>query len=161
MPDEPLLDIPSLGLLLEQVASERKTMDTHAESLETKAGVVLGFSGVMIGLGATAQPADSNTVVFQIGLGVAVAAAVFAAWAFRPRYGYPVIKVGPLRGLLTAREVEARLELLDTQIDMVQQAAAFVKRKGRRVRFSVMCLALAAALIVIGTLTAGGTHHSG
>jgi hypothetical protein len=43
MSSEPLL--PSLDLLLDQVARERETMNSHAESLDTKAGVVLGFSG--------------------------------------------------------------------------------------------------------------------
>jgi hypothetical protein len=44
MPDEQ--ELPSLDLLADQVASERETMTSHAESLDTKAGVVLGFAGV-------------------------------------------------------------------------------------------------------------------
>jgi hypothetical protein len=69
------------------------------------------------------------------------------------------MEVGPLREkYLTTSEEYTRLRLLDTQIDMVKQAKAFLKRKGRRVRYSVTCLAVATALIVIGTLTAGGTH---
>jgi hypothetical protein len=51
VPDLPALR--SLDLILDQVASERETMNTHAESLDTKAGVVLGFSGVLVGLGAS------------------------------------------------------------------------------------------------------------
>ena len=59
-----------------QVASERETMSAHAESLDAKAGVVLGFAGVLVGLGATAQAMISENVIFQVGLGVAVAAAL-------------------------------------------------------------------------------------
>lgn len=157
MPDQ-LPPMPSLDLLLDQVASERETMNTHGESLDTKAGVVLGFSGVLVGLGATAQPADSNTLVFQIGLVVAVVAAVLAALAFLPRR-YPVLEVVPLRDLLTASEADTRLELLDTQISMVLKAGTLVQRKGQRVQVAVIALALAAALVVIGTLSAGGVHH--
>jgi hypothetical protein len=35
---------------------------------------------------------------------------------------------------------------------MVREAPDLVKVKGRRVRFSVVCLAVAAALVVSGTL---------
>ena len=78
MSDQPpeLPPLPSLELLFDQVGSERETLRAHGESLDAKAGIVLGFSGVLIGLGATAQPAASNTIVFQIGLGVAVVAAI-------------------------------------------------------------------------------------
>jgi hypothetical protein len=41
---------------------------------------------------------------------------------------------------------------------MVELAANLVKDKGRRVRFSVINLALAAALVVVGILTARGVH---
>jgi hypothetical protein len=149
-------DMPSLSLLAGQVASERDTMNAHAESLDAKAGVILGFAGVLVGLGATAQSVISENGVFQAGLGVAVAAALLAAWAFLPRR-YPVLEVQPLRDdYLTAPEVETQLDLLDTQIEMIRQAAELVKHKGRRVGLSVGCLAIAATLIVIGTLIAGG-----
>lgn len=155
--DDPIL--PSLGILADQVASEREATNAHAESLDTKAGVVLGFSGVLVGLGATAQAAVSERLVFQAGLGVAVVAALLAAWAFLPRH-YPVLEVSRLRqSNLVLPEAETRLELLDTQVEMVKEAADLVKRKGRRVRASVGCLAIAAALIVTGILTATGGQH--
>jgi hypothetical protein len=158
VPNDPVL--PSLTVLADQVASERETMNAHAESLDGKAGVVLGFAGVLVGLGATALPAVSGRLIFQIGLGVAVVAALLAAWAFLPRR-YPVLEVGQLRNNLTAAEEETTLELLDTQIDMVREAAELAKRKGRRVQGSVACLAVATALIVAGTLIAtGGSHHA-
>jgi prefoldin subunit 5 len=155
------LALPSLSILIDQVASERETMDTHAESLDTKAGVVLGFAGVLIGLGASAQVSVSGKLIFQAGLGVAVLAALSAAWAFLPR-GYPVLEVYQLRqSYLTAPEAETQLRLLDTQIEMVKQATMTLQRKGSRVRAAVVCLAIAAGLIVSGTLMAtGGVHHA-
>jgi hypothetical protein len=39
---------------LHEVATERETTNAHAESLDGKAGVNLGCSGVLVGLGATA-----------------------------------------------------------------------------------------------------------
>jgi hypothetical protein len=158
MPDT--VPLPSLALVVEQVAAERETMNTHAESLDTKAGVVLGFAGVLVGLGATAQSIVSNETVFQVGLGIAVLSAALAAWAFLPRR-YPVLEVFRLRqSYLMAPEEETQLHLLDTQIEMVMEAADLVKRKGRRVKLAVACLAISAGLVVAGTLVAmGGAHH--
>lgn len=148
--------LPSLRILLEQVASERQTMNSHAESLDTKAGVTLGFAGILVGLGATAQAAISANCVFRSGLVVAIVAAGFAAWAILPR-SYPVIQVHPARQkLLTSAESATQLQLLDVQIKMVMEAAEQVKSKGQRVRWSVICLAVAVALVVVGTLVAGG-----
>ena len=153
--------LPSLKILLDQVAAERETMNAHAESLDGKAGVILGFAGVLVGLGATAQAAISTNAVFQSGLAVAVVAAGLAAWAVLPR-PYPVMQVLPARQkFLTASESETQLQLLDLQIEMVVEAAEQVKRKGSRVRWSVTCLAIAAALVVIGTLSAGGQTNGG
>ena len=151
-------ELPSLDIVLEQVASERQTMNTHAESLDAKAGVVLGFAGVLVGLGATAQSGVSHQWTFQVGLVFAVCAAVLAAWAFLPRR-YPILEVERLRqSNLTAPESETRLELLDTQIVMVKEAASLVSQKGWRVRAAVACLAIAAGLVVAGTLSVVGGH---
>lgn len=154
-------ELPSLAIVLAQVAAEPETMNAHAESLDGKAGVVLGFAGVLEGLGATAQAAVSVGIVFQIGLAVAVVAALLAAWAFLPRR-YPVLEVERLRQAnLTASEAETRLELLDTQIVMVKEAATLVRQKGWRVRAAVGSLATAAALVVAGILTPmGGRLHA-
>lgn len=125
--------IPSLSIVLAQVAQERETMNAHAESLDNKSGVVLGFAGVLVGLGVAARIAISNELIFQIGLAVAVLAAIMAVWAFFPR-GYAVLEVKRLReSNLTASEAESRLELLDTQILMVEEAATLVKQKGWRI----------------------------
>jgi hypothetical protein len=149
-------DLPSLAILGEVAGAELSAMSAHAESLDTKAGVILGFAGVLVGLGATAQPSLSKSVAFQIGLSLAVVAAVLAAWAFVPRR-FPVLELRVLRDkYLAAPEAETRLRLLDTQIQMTRQAADLARRKGHRIRLSAGCLAGAAALIMIGTLTAGG-----
>ena len=99
--------LPSLAIVLAQVVAERETMNAHAESLDGKAGVVLGFAGVLVGLGATAQITISGTVIFEIGLAVAVVAAILAAWAFLPRR-YPVLEVERLRQAISPRQRRRR-----------------------------------------------------
>jgi hypothetical protein len=154
MPDTPAL--PSLPFLLDQVASEREVMNAHADSLDTKAGFLLGFAGVLVGLGATAQTTVSVDGVFRSGLAVAAVAAGLAAWAVLPRR-YPVLQVLPMRQkFLAVAESETQLHLLDVQIKMIMDTAQLVKREGARVRWSAICLAIAAVLVVLGTLTAGG-----
>src|SRR5258708_1520715 len=104
--------LPSLSILMDQVASERATMNAHAESLDTKAGIVLGFTGVLVGLGATAWAIISEIVIFRVGFGIGMAAAVLAAWAFLPRK-YPVLQTLPLRETyLGATQAETQLGLL-------------------------------------------------
>jgi hypothetical protein len=96
--------------------------------------------------------------VFQVGLIFAVIAALVAALSFLPRR-YPVLQVGRLReSNLTARAQETKLELLDTEVLMVEQAAKLVKQKGLGIRVSLICLAISAALVVTGTLIATGGH---
>jgi hypothetical protein len=152
--------LPSLELVLDQVASERKTLDDRLQGLDGRAGIVLGFAGVLIGLGATAQPAASNTVVFQCGLGVAVLAASLAAATFLPQPSSAILDIRPARQLLSAPEADTRLALLDTQIAMVEMTKPLVSRKVRLIGFAVLLLAGAAALVVLGVLAAGTPHHS-
>lgn len=152
---------PSLRILLERVVSERETMNAHAESLDAKAGVILGFAGVLVALGATAQATIATDGIFQAGLVFAAIAAGLAAWVVLPRR-YPVLEVFPLRQeLLMASESETQLQLLDTQIQMITEVSKLVRSKGSRIRLSVISLAIAAVLVVIGTLTAGGPTNAG
>lgn len=132
---------------------------SHAESIDSKAGIVLGFAGILVGLGATAQASVEHTYLFKAGLCAAAIAGVFAVWAYFPRR-FPVIQVRVLRKkYLAAPEEVTRLVLLDTQIEMIHQAGVLVRSKGLRLRLALALLAVATALIVTGTLTAAGGHH--
>jgi hypothetical protein len=148
-------DLPSLDLISKQVASERESITGHAESLDTKAGVVLGFAGVLVGLGATAQAFVERTGLFEVGLGFAVGSGVLAVASFFPRR-YPVVEVLPLREQLTAQERDTKLLLLDTQIEMVIELGDLVKGKGRSLRGALAALIVAAGLVVAGTVEGGG-----
>ncbi|GEM_PF-6046501 len=77
--------LASLIIVVGQVAAERETLNAHAESLDGKAGVVLGFACVLVGLGATAEVAVSGGVIFHLGLAV-IAALLTARALFRRRY---------------------------------------------------------------------------
>ena len=148
------LTLPSLLLLAKQVGAERSTMNEHAESLDTKAGVVLGFAGILVGLSTTAHVVVAESWLFRAGMTVAIVAVLLSTWAFFPRR-YRVLEVLKLRErYLMAPEEETRLYLLDTEIEMVRETAKLVRRKGRRVSASIVSLAIAVALIIAGILIA-------
>ena len=80
---------PSLELVLDQMAAERDAINAHTDSLTTKAGLVLGFAGILVGLSATAQPVNFSSIFFRIGLWAAVLAAFLATVALFPLFRYP------------------------------------------------------------------------
>ena len=149
-------EVPSLQVIASRITAEREATNAHSESLDAKAGVVLGFAGVLVGLGATAQSLISKSPLSQIGLGMTIGSAVLAALAFAPRKS-PVLTARLLRDrYLTAAEEETVLVLLDTEIKMINHATEHVKLKGRFLSGAIFFLASAVVLIVIGTLIAGG-----
>jgi len=75
-----MTDRTSLALLIEISKSERDAQLSHFDSLDTKAGLVLGFAGVLIALGGAPGSV--------LGLGSIILAALAAAMAvasFWPR----------------------------------------------------------------------------
>lgn len=151
----------SLRVIAGKVAAERESMRSHAEGLDAKAGVVLGFAGVLVGLGATASELVARSFLCQAGLALATGSAVLAAAAFIPQ-SYPVLAARALRDkYLAESEDSTSLALLDTEIAMIGETSGLVRRKGRYLKGAVGCLAGAAAFVVIGTLIAGGQGNAG
>ncbi len=169
-------DSPSLDLVLDQVAAEREAINAHTDSLTTKAGLVLGFAGILVGLSATAQQVDFSSFYFRIGLWAAVLAALLAAVALVPLSRYPKLNLDNCEGQLsdtegdgtgrrpeykiatTQAEDAARIRLLRFQVAMVKKARCISSGKQWLVSGSVLCLFGAAGLVVAGTLLAGGSH---
>ena len=109
--------LPSLDVLLEMVERERAQQQAHFESLDSKAGVTLGFSGAIAALAT-----DVDRAVAEVGVAFAVLAAVLAVLSFRPR-GHPVIEVRRLRSYLPAEPSFTKLRLFDTEAYMVIEGA--------------------------------------
>ena len=151
---------PSLQLVLGQVAAERDAINAHSDSLGTKAGIVLGFSGVLIGVSGTAPRPDFGAVPFQAALCAAALAAVLAGLALSPvliwrRRNRPQpLDLGAYNGKTGCPEADTRKDLLADQIAMVEKTRTFAKRKEVLVFLSVVFLAAAAGLMVTGALEA-------
>lgn len=145
-----------MELIAERVSGELAGLTGHADSLDTKAGVALGFAGVLVALGASAQAALVRTAWFRWGLVGAVFSGLCAAISFFPSR-YPVLSGRVLRDrYLQQPQERTRLVLLDTEIAMITKAVKLLKFKGVLMKLAIGALVLAAALMVTGTLVAGG-----
>lgn len=138
----------SLDVVAEEVRREREAQLSHFDSLDAKAGIVLGFAGAVAALisngGAVALAART----------VSVLAALMALGAFWPRQ-FEITDVRALRDKYLGAHARFTLRILvDTHIAMLEHTATLLHRKARRLRFSMAGLVLAAVL----TLVAGATE---
>jgi hypothetical protein len=72
--------LPSLDLLVEEMRIIRQDQIQHFDALDSKAGVLLGFSGAIVALRAGVPGAISLLATFLASL-----AALASVWAFLPR----------------------------------------------------------------------------
>ena len=143
----PLPPLPSLHVLVVAVRAQREQQLGHFESLDTKAGVVVGFSGAIAALAK-----DVEQVVAKVGVASAVVAAALAVLSFWPR-GQPVFELRRLRDtLLTLAPEVTELRLLDTEIAMAEEASRLLAGKARWLRAALLALVASVALLVGGTV---------
>lgn len=128
--------LPSLRLIATRVDTQLELQIRHFESLDNKAGIMLGFAGVLV---AVAGDTGGFAVVGGI---FAVSASLFALWAFLPR-DYPVIDTRKLRDRYLRADPEfTDLHLLHTLIAMEERAAQVLRRKALRLSVSIALLAV-------------------
>ena len=141
------MGLPSLDIIADEVRRERDRQLSHFDSVDTKAGIVLGFAGAIASLASR-----ESSVLSLVGAIGASAAALLALWAFFPRR-YPVLDLLPLRDLyIRAQEEFAKLHLVDTQILMAQRAAELIRRKAFRLKCALVSLGLAIPMTAVGAL---------
>ena len=139
--------LPSLDTISSLVLAEREAQLRHVESLDTKAGIVLGFAGAVVALGT--REASSLSIAGTV---TAAIAAALAMWTFMPR-AVPVLEARVLRDrYLRANASFTRLHVLDTTVEMIETSARLIRSKSRRLRASMMLLVLATALLAAGSL---------
>jgi hypothetical protein len=152
--------MPSLDLLLQTLMLERDKQLAHFDALDTKAGVLLAFDGVLITLTRFIR------LAFQWpGIGLASGSALFALLAFWPRK-YPVLRPRELRKYLTFEAENTRLMLHDTIGEMITRGGRLLQVKARFLMVALILLLLAAITFGAGIIyststTAGGRAHNG
>ena len=136
--------LPSLDLLLELVEREREKQLAHLDALDNKAGIVLGFAGLLITL------APDVPVAFQlVGVVTGTGSVGLALAAFWPRQ-FPVLEPSALRRYLRADEAFTRLTVHDTFEDFVNEGSDILHAKGRRLVLALAALSLAATTMALG-----------
>ncbi len=139
--------MPSLTLVLNSLERERDRQQDHFDSVDTKAGVVLGFSGVLAAIALEAwHPLELAA------LAVSLLASSFAVGAFWPRR-LPVLEPRALRRYLEAEERITQLTLVDTYLPMIEQARDVLDRKVRRLKGAMVLLGIAALAAATGGIT--------
>jgi len=135
--------LQSLDFILGETRAERGAQLQHFDGLDAKAGILLGFSGAIVAL----APADAPL----LGLGrVAVLAGLASLWAFWPRQ-FDTLDLYTLRQKYLSAELRfTKLTVLDTQVAIIESAAAFLNGKAKRVKLAMALLAVAVVLIAIG-----------
>jgi hypothetical protein len=141
--------LPSLGRIAARVEAQLELQMRHFESLDNKAGIVLGFGGVLVAV------AGGTGGFAAVGRVTAVSASLFALWAFLPR-NYPVIDTRKLRDRYLRADPEfTDLHLLHTQIAMEERASEVLRKKALRLRISIILLAASILLFAIRILVEG------
>jgi|SRR5680860_741334 len=139
--------LPSLNLLAAEVRAERELLFRHADAVDAKAGIVLGFAGAVVALSA-AGPGGW--------LVPGALSAVYSAFECLVIFGpdrYPVWELRPLRdAFLRSEPGFTQLNIVDSQIAMVERHVQLLRRNGRRLRRALLGLGVAIGLLVAGTL---------
>ena len=140
-----LPSMPSLPVLAEVTARELETQERRSDALDAKAGVVLGFAGVLVPLSL----ANLHGNLAHVGAGFAGLAALLASGGFVPR-NTPALALRQLRdSYITSEETFTRLRVLDTQIAMHDRTNDRLALKALLITASVLALAVAVILTVI------------
>ena len=139
--------LPSLELLAEEAAAELAAQERRGDALDSKAAVLLGFSGVLVALTASnLKGGTADAAAVAAGL-----AAPCAGAAFVPR-SFPFLELRRLRdSYLTSEEDFTRLSLLDTRIAMYSETEAVLTLKALLVSVASIALGLTVVLAVIAS----------
>lgn len=133
----------SLEVIRAELDLRLTEQDRRGAAFDNRAGIVVGFSGALIGLSAPA----SNWVNLAA-MSVAVVAAFAAARSMWPRLGGAIDPRIMRNTYLTTEPRETRLRLLDTRILLFEQDQARLELKGKWVKWSAQVLAV--AILVAG-----------
>jgi hypothetical protein len=130
-----------------EVRAERELVLRHADAVDAKAGIVLGFAGAIVAV--SAARVDTLLVPGTIS---AVYAAFQCLIVFAPdRYPQWELRSLP-QEFLRSEPGFTQLNILDTQIAMVERQGQLLRRNERRLRRALLALGTAIALLATGTL---------
>jgi hypothetical protein len=139
--------MPSLQLLYDLAGEEQRALVGPFQSLDTKAGIVLAFAGVLVTLSGGVR-----SVLTDLGRVAAALSGLLALLTFLPRRP-PRVDVARIRDAhLRSEESFTRLHVLDTRLALLDRGAAILKSKARRLGYGFAALTVAVVLLAGGML---------
>jgi len=144
---ESLPVMPSLDVIRAELDIRLGEQERRGSAFDSRAGLVLGFGGVLIGLSP-----DHPELLQLLGQGMAAVAAAVAGWSLWPRVSGAV---GPraLRERYLMQEPElTKLRLLDTRIHLYEEDEHRLEAKVRRLTLAVSVLGFSVLLMLGGSI---------
>lgn len=139
--------LPSASLIARAADRERDAQLRHFEGLDAKAGIVVGFAGVLVAVGRTAASPLALT-----GLVAAAVAALLGLASFGLRR-YPVLGMRGLRDRYLRSDARfTALRLLDLTIAVTEEATGLLAAKARRLTLAVLMLVSSTVLLALEAL---------
>jgi len=136
----------SLDLLVDVSRSERQAQLSHFDSLDTKAGPVLGFSGVLIALSEnTTSWAGAASTAFA---GLAAAVSVGSFWPQE----FPSLDSVRLGDYAASELAFTQITLLDTMELMILTTQSVLSVQARRLKIALLSLLIGAAFTAISVI---------
>lgn len=136
-----------MNVISNEVRHERDAHLRHTDAVDAKAGLALGFSGVLVAVPATRLAGE-----LVPGLVLALVAGLCALAVLLPQR-FPTWELRDLRNrYLAAEESFTRLHTLDTTIVMVDRMKQQLGWKVRLLRWAIVLLGAAAAALTAGSI---------
>lgn len=140
------LNSPSLERVANLLATERSRQLTHLEELDSKAGIALGFAGLIVTL-AAGMPAPWRILSALAAIG----AAGFALGAFWPR-GHPTLDAGVVVRYATSEEVFLLQTIVDVDEHAIKVTSRSLETKRRRLRLALLLIAASGTFVGVGAM---------
>ncbi|HMF09353.1 MAG TPA: hypothetical protein VKJ00_09485 [Thermoanaerobaculia bacterium] len=142
---------PSLDIIYAAVLRTRAAQREHAESLDLKAGILLGFVASILAVSLSLR----DSPVAELGRLAAATSALLATWSFWPR-NFPEVDPGMLRRLYMTSDSGLTTKVLaDTELQACLEAMRLIAAKATRLKGATASLALATVLLFLGALIGG------
>lgn len=126
---------PSLDVIRAELDLRLAEQERRGTAFDTRAGLILAFGGVLIGL--SAQHPSALQLLGQV---AAAAAAGVAGWSLWPRVSGAVGPRALRNRYLTTPPEATKLALLDTRIFLYEQDEQRLESKVTRLRYAVWIL---------------------
>ncbi|MGH9124311.1 MAG: hypothetical protein ACRDZ8_06235 [Acidimicrobiales bacterium] len=139
---------PSLQVVAEQVSQERSLLTAHAEAYDGKAGILLGFAGVIIAVSVS----DRSTLV-RLALGCAAVSSLIGILVLvRRRRPFRMIDVDRLTERCGQSDAQTRHQVLVAEQGIVRELEGELERRSLLLLLAFALLVLAMLLLLAANL---------